>query len=431
MGASSVSHKRVGSSLLGAVGVLLVAWSAQAPAAQPSTKAPPCDRLTDFVPASFPASPSVDNKFFPITPGLQVTTEGKSDINGQPLPHRVVFTVTDLTKVIDGVRAHVIYDVDYNQGQITEAELTFFAQDAAGTVWNLGEYPEQYKNGQPKGAPDTWIAGIDGAEAGIQMPAGPHLGEPYYIQGMSPKINFLDCAQTFQENVSGVCVPAGCYDNVLITDEKSPLDPGNAHQRKYYASGVGVVQVGAVNDPEGETLVLVDRKILDPDALAAVRNAAQAAEARALQSNKVYAQTAPSEQLPPPLPPPPPAPPAAPPAPPAPPTTGPAGRAGLSLAAVSRRVTRTGRVSLGVRCLAGGACRGIVDVFVARTRTRVATVRFIVGAGKQQVLRPVLSPRARRLLRTKHRLPVVLKTRGAQAGGQRVIVTTTTTLTGR
>jgi len=88
-------------------------------------------------------------------------------------------------------------------------------------------------------------------------------------------------------------------------------------------------------------------------------------------------------------------------------------------------------VSLGVRCLAGGACRGIVDVFVARTRTRVATVRFIVGAGKQQVLRPVLSPRARRLLRTKHRLPVVLKTRGAQAGGQRVIVTTTTTLTGR
>jgi hypothetical protein len=422
-----VTHTRAWSSLLGSTAALLVLWSAQAGAAK-APPAPPCDRLADFVPANFPATPNVDNKYFPLTPGLQITNTGTSDVNGKPLAHRTVFTVTDLTKVIDGVRAHVIYDVDYDQDQIAEAELTFFAQDAAGNVWNLGEYPEEYQKGQPNGAPDTWIAGINGAEAGLQMPASPHLGEPYYIQGYSPTIDFLDCAQTFQENVAGVCVPFGCYDNVLVTDEKSPLDSGNAHQRKYYAPGVGVVKVGAVNDPEAENLALTNRAILDPDALAAVRQAALAAEARGLQSNKIYTQTTPSEQLPAPAPAPaaaPAAPPAAPAAAPGPPTAK-AARAGLALEPVTRHVTRTGHVAVSLRCLASAACRGTLEI-LARGR-RIGTTRFTVPSGREQILYPLLSARARRALRAQRRLPIVLRTRGGAAGGQPLAATTRVTL---
>ena len=416
-----MTQKRVGTSLLGAIAVVLGLWGALAGAA-PAAKAPPaqqCDRMEDFVPASFPPSPTVDNKFFPLTPGLQLTTEGQSDITGKPLPHRVVFTVTDLTKVIDGVRAHVIYDVDYNQGTINEAELTFFAQDSTGTVWNLGEYPELYKKGSPAGAPDTWIAGIDGSQAGIQMPGNPHLGEPYYIQGDAPSVGFLDCAQTFQSNVNGVCVPFGCFDNVLITDEISPMDSSNAHQRKYYAPGAGLVQVGAVNDPEGETLVLVDRKILSPDEMNAVRDLALAAEARGMQSNKVYKQTTPSEQLPPapaPAPGTAPTPPPAPlPVPPAPPKTR-AARA-LSVSALSRRLTRTGRVRLAVQGRGGVTSSGFLDLFIAGTRKRVATARFAVGARKPVVVAPRLTRHARALLRTKRRLALVVKARDIQPTG--------------
>jgi hypothetical protein len=68
---------------------------------------------------------------------------------------------------------------------------------------------------------------------------------------------------------------------------------------------------------------------------------------------------------------------------------------------------------------------------MAATRTRVGTLRFSVGAGKQQVVRAILSPRARRILRSRHRLAVVVRTRGAQAGAQPVVAVTRITLIAR
>ena len=59
-------------------------------------------------------------------------------------PHQVITTVTDLTKVIDGVRTVVIWERDINDGRLLEGELAFQAQDDDGNVWNLGEYPEEY-----------------------------------------------------------------------------------------------------------------------------------------------------------------------------------------------------------------------------------------------------------------------------------------------
>ena len=60
---------------------------------------------TDFDPANFSNSTKIDNKFLPLEPGMQFTYEGRSNRGLGRLPHRAVFTVTDLTKEIDGVRA--------------------------------------------------------------------------------------------------------------------------------------------------------------------------------------------------------------------------------------------------------------------------------------------------------------------------------------
>ena len=79
--------------------------------------------------------------------------------NGVAVPHQVVFIVTDVTKEIDGVPAVVVWDRDFTNGQLLEEELTFEAQDAAGNVWNLGEYPEEHENGQFAGAPNAWLSG--------------------------------------------------------------------------------------------------------------------------------------------------------------------------------------------------------------------------------------------------------------------------------
>ena len=94
------------------------------------------------------------------------------------------FTVTDVTKVIQGVRAVVVWDVDLDQSSrrsAQESELSFWAQDDAGNVWNMGEYPEEFPSGVFAGAPSTWLAGFDEAQPGVHMVAGPegdHEVEP-------------------------------------------------------------------------------------------------------------------------------------------------------------------------------------------------------------------------------------------------------------
>ena len=96
---------------------------------------------TDFDPANFSDSTKIDNRFQPLEPGMQFTYEGRSDRGGGRLPHKVIFTVTSLTKEIDGVRAITLWDRDINDGKLLEGELAFWAQDDDGTVWLLGETP--------------------------------------------------------------------------------------------------------------------------------------------------------------------------------------------------------------------------------------------------------------------------------------------------
>ena len=190
------------------------------------------------------------------------------------------------------MRTVVLWDRDFNAGQLVEAELAFHAQDNDGNVWNLGEYPEEYENGEFLGAPNTWIAGLAGAEAGIIVQANPRLGDKY-LQGFAPDVDFLDCARVFKTGET-TCVPLDCYANVLVIAERSPLEPGSGHQLKYYAPGVGNVQVGAVGDPEGETLVLVEVVHLGTPALAEARREALKLEKRAYRVSDVYRLTPPA-----------------------------------------------------------------------------------------------------------------------------------------
>jgi hypothetical protein len=284
-----------------------------------SAQEPSCPPLTDFNPANFSNPTKIDNNYLPLVPGSQVVLEGRANRGGGPLPHRVTFTVTDLTKVINGVRTVVVWDVDVNEGQLAESELAFWAQDDAGNVWNLGEYPEEYFNGAFQGASSTWIAGLSGAVGGVHMAGLPKRTRPrsLYLQGSAPEVEFLDCAKVVDTGLVK-CVPVACYRDILKTEENSPLDPEGGSQLKYHAPGVGIVQVGAINDPEGETLVQVAGGRLDAFSLRAARQAALKMEERAYQVNLDYGRTPPMEAPPDPPPPPPPPPPPLPPIPPRP-----------------------------------------------------------------------------------------------------------------
>jgi hypothetical protein len=251
----------------------------------------------DYDTKRFSDPTSIDNHWFPLKPGMQYTLEGSAIEDERRVTRRVVFTVTDLTKVVDGVRSMVMFDRDYNAGVLAEAELAFHAQDKAGNVWNMGEYPEEYEGGKFTGAPDTWLTGTQKAKAGILMRIDPRTGTPSYSQGVAPEIDFSDKAKVSKTGVR-TCVPTGCYDNVLVTDEWNPGEP-DAHQLKFYAPGVGNVRVefSGGEEKEHETMVLSKITHLDPAALAQVRKESLKLDKRAYTSAKaVYGGSAPAER---------------------------------------------------------------------------------------------------------------------------------------
>jgi hypothetical protein len=258
---------------------------------------PTCAPATEFGASNFPSSPKVNNPLFPLVPGTKAILEGRANRGGGALPHKVTFTVTDLTKVVDGVKTIVVWDVDTNEGELAESELAFFAQDKAGNVWNVGEYPEEWSSGNFAGAPSTWIAGQFGAQAGVHMLAAPTVpppGSPWYIQGYAPSIEFFDCATVVDTNASS-CVPFKCYENGLLTYETSPLDPLSGIQTKFHARNVGIVQIGALNDPEGETLVLTNRYTLSPSGRDRARAEALKLDKRAYEVSEAYRSTPPAQ----------------------------------------------------------------------------------------------------------------------------------------
>jgi hypothetical protein len=237
-------------------------------------------------------STTIDNEWFPLVPGTRWTWKGSTQEEEGRIPHSIVFTITDLTKVINDVRTVVGWDRDFSDGELVETELIFLAQDKEGNIWHLGQYSETFEEGEFVGG-SAWLAGLEGAKAGIWVKAEPRLEAPAYSMGFAPPPYFWDdFAKTFKMGQK-TCVPAGCFEDVLVTDEFEPDKPG-AHQLKYYAPGVGNVRTGwRGDDADKEVLRLIKVVQLSPSALAEARSEALKLEARAY----TYSRTPPAEPL--------------------------------------------------------------------------------------------------------------------------------------
>jgi hypothetical protein len=251
-------------------------------------------RLTALDTSRFAHPSDIDNKWMPMKPGTRWVYEGTSvEDDGKSVPHRIIVTISDLTKIISGIRTVVSYDVDHSNGELVEAELAFYAQDDDGNVWQFGEYPEEYEDGKFIKAP-AWIHGIKGARAGIIMQAQPRLGTPSLAQGWGPAVGWKDRGTTYQVGQE-VTVRSGSYGDVLVIKESAQGEP-DAEQLKFYAPGVGNIRTGwiGIGAKATETLELVRIEQLDPKALAVVRAKALQLEQSAFKHSKdVYAKSQP------------------------------------------------------------------------------------------------------------------------------------------
>ena len=207
--------------------------NAQPSSDAPATALPQSDEPVDLDPADFSAE--VTNPWFPLDPGTCWTYRETTE-DGEVV--RVVVTATAVTREIaNGVTARVVRDTVTLDGEIIEDTLDWYAQDEEGAVWYLGEDTAEFEDGDITTREGSFEAGVDGAQAGVIMPASPAVGMSYrqeYYEGEAE-----DNGEVLALGQQAV-VPAGDYDDLVKTADTTPLEP-DVLEHKYYARGVGLV----------------------------------------------------------------------------------------------------------------------------------------------------------------------------------------------
>jgi hypothetical protein len=185
-------------------------------------------------PADF--TTKIDNPYWPMAPGSKWVYR-ETDAEGKK--QRVEVTVTHRTKPVAGVKARVVHDVVTQGGALVEDTYDWYAQDRAGNVWYLGENTRDYENGKVVSTKGSWEAGVDGAQAGVAMPAHPRVGMSYRLEHYAGHAE--DRARILSLNEQAQ-VPFGHFRHVLMTKDFTPLEP-KVLEHKLYAKGVGPVMV--------------------------------------------------------------------------------------------------------------------------------------------------------------------------------------------
>ena len=178
----------------------------------------------------------IDNEYWPMAPGTTwVYKEGANQ--------KVRVSVKQRTRMIEGIEATVVHDVVSEGRQLVEDTLDWYAQDVCGNVWYLGEKTAEYENGQIVSTAGSWQAGVDGAFAGIAMPADLTVGTTYRQEYYAGEAEDAASVLSIRERVE---VPYGRFRNAVLTKDFTPLHP-EILEYKLYAKGVGPVLILGVS----------------------------------------------------------------------------------------------------------------------------------------------------------------------------------------
>ena len=171
------------------------------------------------------------NPYFVLEPGYRLTLEHGDE--------RLVITVLDETKVVDGVETRVVEERESKRDALVEVSRNYYAiSKRTNSVYYFGEDTDIYKNGKVAAHEGSWLAGVNGARFGLMMPGTPLLGGRYYEE-IAPGVA-MDRGQIISTNGT-LQVPAGNFTNVLRIEETTPLERGE-REFKLYAPGVGLLQ---------------------------------------------------------------------------------------------------------------------------------------------------------------------------------------------
>lgn len=180
---------------------------------------------TPPMPPASSFSAHVTNPWFPLEPGTRWVYTGVKDGKRS----RDVVIVLHGTKTIDGIPCVPVSDRLFLQSRLEERTTDWYSQDSRGNVWYFGENTAELdKHGHVTSTEGTWRTGVDGAKAGIFMPASPRVGQ-------TGRQEFL---KGHAEDHFKVVAIFG--NKMLLTQEWTPLEPG-VLDHKFYVRGIGNV----------------------------------------------------------------------------------------------------------------------------------------------------------------------------------------------
>jgi len=198
-------------------------------------------------------APRVDNPWFPLSPGTTLVYRGVKDGKAA----RDVVKVLHTTRTIQGVRCTSVSDRLYLAGRLEERTTDWYAQDRRGNVWYFGEATAELdRSGHVTSTEGSWLAGRNGARAGIYMPARPHVGQTGRQEYYKGHAEDHFAVVSVRARVS---VPYVSSTRAVLTKEWTPLEPGTL-DHKYYVRGIGTVKEVTVKGPlERDVLVSVHK----------------------------------------------------------------------------------------------------------------------------------------------------------------------------
>lgn len=175
------------------------------------------------------------NPYFPIDVGNQWEYEGEED--GESV--RLVITVLDLIRVVDGVETRVLEEREFIDDELFEVSWNYLTE-TGGTLCYYGEDVDIFEDGIVHDG--AWCAqdNPDVNKPGIFMPANPRPGMKYPIE-IAPGIA-EDEAKIV--GIGPVEVPAGRFTQTIRVEESTPLEPGKGY--KFYAADTGLLIDGPV-----------------------------------------------------------------------------------------------------------------------------------------------------------------------------------------
>jgi len=194
-------------------------------------------------------SPVVDHPLVALAQVRRTVYEGTEIDGDEEIAIRVESTVED-TKSLAGAEVRVVRVLDYEDGELVEETEDYYAQDAGGAVYYLGEAVDEYDGGELTGHGGEWLAGEDGALAGVFMPTKPKVGDEFE-QERAPGVA-EDESKVVAVDVK-VSVPAGTFEGCIETQDLDPID--DVTESKWYCPDVGLVKEAFA---EGGTLELIE-----------------------------------------------------------------------------------------------------------------------------------------------------------------------------